>query len=526
MNPAESLPAAESAKPFDTIVVLDFGSQYTQLIARRVREAHVRSVVLPYSASAATVLAEKPLGIILSGGPDSVYDANAPLGDPSIFDLSRPVLGICYGMFWMAQHFGGTVARAEGREFGRATVDTHGGRLFRGLSAHETVWMSHGDHVVVPPPGFAVRAGTANAKVAALEDPERGLYAIQFHPEVHHTEHGAALLENFLYDICGASPGWTMAAFREREVGRLRQEIGEARVLGALSGGVDSTVAAVLAREAVGERFRGVFVDTGLLRKDEARLVLENFRRLRLPVEGVDASERFFSGLSGVEDPERKRKIIGGLFIDVFTEHVRARGETANETVLLQGTLYPDVIESVSIKGPSAVIKTHHNVGGLPERLGFKLVEPLRELFKDEVRRLGEELGIPHEFLYRHPFPGPGLAVRIPGPVTRERVKALQQADAIFLEELRDGGFYDSTAQAFAVLLPVRSVGVMGDGRTYENVVALRAVTTEDFMTADWARLPHDLLDRAARRIVGEVRGVNRVVYDVTSKPPGTIEWE
>jgi GMP synthase (glutamine-hydrolysing) len=377
--------------------------------------------------------------------------------------------------------------------------------------------------VITAPPGFQVTARTGNAPVAAFEDASRGLYGVQFHPEVHHTEHGALILENFLLGVCGARPTWTMASFRSDVVARLRDEIREGLVLGALSGGVDSTVAAVLLREAVGKRFRGVFVDTGLLRKNEGRMVLESFRLLKLPVTGVDASDRFFAQLASVTDPERKRKIIGGLFIDVFTENARAVDGAA---WLAQGTLYPDVIESVSIKGPSSVIKTHHNVGGLPEKLGFRLVEPLRELFKDEVRRLGEELGIPHEMLWRHPFPGPGLAVRIPGEVTRERVRVLQEADAIFLEELHASGHYEQTAQAFAVLLPVRSVGVMGDNRTYENVVALRAVTTLDFMTADWARLPHDLLDRAARRIVGEVRGVNRVVYDVTSKPPGTIEWE
>ncbi len=507
----------------DTVVVLDFGSQYTQLIARRIREARVRSVVLPFDTRASEIAALAPKGIVLSGGPSSVYDEGAPLGDPHLFDLGRPVLGLCYGMMWIAQRFGGRVGRAPGREYGRAVVEVKPGRLFRGLGPRETVWMSHGDHVEAPPDGFEVVGTTENAPVAAFEAPGRGLYGIQGHPEVHHTEHGAAMLENFLFDVCGASPGWTMASFRDATIARLRESVSEGVVLGALSGGVDSTVAAVLVREALGERFTGVFVDTGLLRKDEGRLVLTNFRHLGLPVKGVDASDLFFRALEGVDEPERKRRIIGGLFIDVFREEAKGIPGAA---WLLQGTLYPDVIESVSVKGPSAVIKTHHNVGGLPETLGFRLVEPLRELFKDEVRRLGEELGIPRDMLWRHPFPGPGLAVRIPGPITRERVRVLQEADAIYLEELRAAGFYDTTAQAFAVLLPVKSVGVMGDGRTYENVVALRAVTTEDFMTADWARLPHDLLDRCARRIVGEVRGVNRVVYDVTSKPPGTIEWE
>ena len=507
----------------DTVVVLDFGSQYTQVIARRIREARVRSVVLPFDAKAEEITQLAPKGIILSGGPSSVYDREAPRGDEKLFDLGVPVLGLCYGMMWIAQRFGGRVGSAPGREYGRAVVSVSGGSLFRGLGPVETIWMSHGDHVETAPVGFAVTAHTENAPVAAFEDAARGLYGIQGHPEVHHSEHGAQMLENFLYDVCGAKPTWTMAGFRDATVARLRNEVKHGLVLGALSGGVDSTVAAVLTREAVGERFRGVFVDTGLLRKDEGRQVLEAFRHLGLPVTGVNASERFLAALAGVGEPERKRRIIGGLFIDVFTENAKA---VDGAEWLLQGTLYPDVIESVSIKGPSAVIKTHHNVGGLPEKLGFRLLEPLRELFKDEVRRLGEELGIPKEMLSRHPFPGPGLAVRIPGEITRERVCILQEADAIFMEELRSGGFYEKTSQAFAVLLPVKSVGVMGDGRTYESAVALRAVTTEDFMTADWARLPHDLLDRVSRRIVGEVRGVNRVVYDVTSKPPGTIEWE
>ncbi|KAA0254238.1 MAG: glutamine-hydrolyzing GMP synthase [Acidobacteria bacterium] len=511
------------SRSHDTVVVLDFGSQYTQVIARRIREARVRSVVLPCTASPEEIRAASPKGIVLSGGPSSVYDPGAPEGDPALLDLGLPVLGLCYGMQLMARRLGGDVGRAEGREYGRAQVRVSDGRLFSGLSPSQTVWMSHGDHVVSPPPGFRVTAETANAPVAAFESEERRLYGLQFHPEVHHTEHGAEMLENFLYDVCGARADWTMSGFRQETVARLREEVRGGVVLGALSGGVDSTVAAVLLREAVGERFRGVFVDTGLLRKDEARSVMEAFRRIGLPVGAVDAGARFLAALSGLTDPERKRKVIGGLFIDVFTENAR---QVDGAAWLMQGTLYPDVIESVSIKGPSAVIKTHHNVGGLPERLGFRLVEPLRELFKDEVRRLGEELGIPREMLYRHPFPGPGLAVRMPGEITADRVRILQEADAIFLEELRAAGWYETTAQAFAVLLPVRTVGVMGDQRTYESVVALRAVTTQDFMTADWARLPHDLLDRAARRIVGEVRGVNRVVYDVTSKPPGTIEWE
>ena len=507
----------------DTVVVLDFGSQYTQVIARRIREARVRSIVLPFRATPEEIRAQGAKGIVLSGGPESVYADGAPQPDPGVVEMGLPVLGLCYGMMWLAQRFGGRVVRAPGREYGRAQVHVETCRIFRGLGPVETIWMSHGDHVEEAPRGFQVTARTDSAPITAFESPERKIYGIQGHPEVHHSEHGALMLENFLFDVCGAAPSWTMASFKEMAIAKIRGEVHDGIVLGALSGGVDSTVAAVLIRQAVGEKFRGVFVDTGLLRKDEGRLVLEKFRHLGIPVTGVDASDRFFAALDGVEEPERKRKVIGGLFIDVFTENARAVDGAA---WLAQGTLYPDVIESVSIKGPSAVIKTHHNVGGLPEKLGFKLVEPLRELFKDEVRQLGAELGVPHEMLWRHPFPGPGLAVRMPGAITRERVRVLQEADAIFLEELHAAGYYDQTAQAFAVLLPVRSVGVMGDARTYENVVALRAVTTLDFMTADWARLPHDLLDRTSRRIVGEIRGVNRVVYDVTSKPPGTIEWE
>lgn len=507
----------------DTIAVLDFGSQYTQVIARRVREARVRSVVLPFSVDVQQIRALSPKGLILSGGPASVYEEGGPQAQPEILKLDIPVLGLCYGMQWMARTLGGTVGMAAQREYGRTLVRVEPSDLFHGLAKSQTVWMSHGDHVESLPPGFEKIAESDNAPVAGMAHLERRLFALQFHPEVHHTENGMAILENFLFDICKARPDWTMSSFLAETVSRLRTQIDRGVVLGALSGGVDSTVTAVLLKEAIGERFHGVFVDTGLLRKNEGQAVLDAYRHLGLEVRGVDASEKFFSELSGVSDPEQKRKIIGRLFIDVFTEH--AARESGAEW-LAQGTLYPDVIESVSVKGPSSVIKTHHNVGGLPEKLGFKLVEPLRELFKDEVRRLGRELGIPESLLSRHPFPGPGLAVRIPGEITREKVATLQDVDAIFLEELRAHGAYELTSQAFAVLLPVKSVGVMGDNRTYQSVVALRAVTTQDFMTADWARLPHDLLDRAARRIVNEVKGVNRVVYDITSKPPGTIEWE
>ena len=512
---------------YDTIVILDFGAQYTQLIARRVREAHVRSVVMPFSATPEEIAREAPVGIILSGGPSSVYDPGAPLGDPAVLRMGVPTLGLCYGMQWMAQELGGGVTAAPGREYGRASVQIVCGRLFAGLGPDETVWMSHGDHVSAAPAGFRVTAKTASAPIAGFEDVDRKLYAIQFHPEVHHTEHGSAILENFLYDVCGAKPTWTMASFRESAIARIREAVTDGVVLGALSGGVDSTVAAVLIREAVGERFRGVFVDTGLMRKDEAKHVLEAFRHLKLPVTAIDASDRFLSALAGVTEPERKRKVIGGLFIDVFTENARAVDGAA---WLAQGTLYPDVIESVSFKGPSAVIKSHHNVGGLPEHMKLKLIEPLRELFKDEVRACGDNLGMPRDILMRQPFPGPGLAIRCLGEITPERLAVLRAADHIVSEEIRMSGLLEPGPeqiwQSFCVLLPVKSVGVMGDHRTYEETCAIRAVRSLDGMTADWAQLPYELLGRMSNRIINEVRGINRVVYDISSKPPATIEWE
>ncbi len=507
----------------ETLLILDFGGQYTQLIARRVRELGVYSEVRRGDLPAAEAKALAPIGIVLSGGPASIYEAGAIRPDPGVFGLGVPVLGLCYGHQAMAHLLGGSVEAAGSREYGAAELEADlACSLFAGTRATQRVWMSHGDRVERLPEGFAAVGRTSNAEVAAMADERRRFFGIQFHPEVRHTEMGRRILENFL-GACGARRDWTPASIRREAVARIRELVPEGRIIVALSGGVDSSVTALLCREAVGERTAPIFVDTGLLRLDEGDKVEARFAEFGLPIDRVNAAERFFARLAGVEDPEEKRRRIGHEFIAVFEEEA---GRFPDARFLAQGTLYPDVIESTSVRGPSATIKTHHNVGGLPQRLGLSLVEPLRWLFKDEVRRLGEEIGLPEEFVWRHPFPGPGLGVRVLGEVTPERVRLLQRADAIFMDEIRDAGLYREIAQALTVLLPVRSVGVMGDQRTYENVAALRAVTTEDFMTADWFRFPPELIDRVARRIVNEVRGINRVVYDVTSKPPGTIEWE
>ncbi len=508
-----------------TVLILDFGSQYTQLIARRVRESCVYCEIHPCDLAVEEIRRLRPAGLILSGGPDSVFDADSPQVDPRVFELGVPVLGICYGLQLIAHHLGGAVERADGREYGRAEISIGDpGALFEGLGRRETVWMSHGDHITSAPPGFEVKASTPNAPVVAMEDSRRRIYGIQFHPEVSHTPSGSEILRNFLLGVCGLEGDWRMASFLEEAVARIREQVGEERIICALSGGVDSTVMSALVKRAVGEQLTAIFVDNGVLRRGEREQVVHSLRDgLGLPIVAVDARRRFFDALAGKSDPEEKRRAIGRTFIEVFDD---AAHELEGVRFLAQGTLYPDVIESVSVKGPSAKIKTHHNVGGLPERLGFELVEPLRFLFKDEVRQLGRELGIPEDLIQRHPFPGPGLAVRILGEVSPERVDMLQRADAIFIDELKASGWYHRVSQALAVLLPVKSVGVMGDERTYEQVVALRSVDTEDFMTADWSQLPYELLGRVASRIVNEVSGVNRVVYDVTSKPPGTIEWE
>ena len=506
-----------------TLLILDFGGQYTQLIARRVRELGVYSEVRRGDVPAGDAKALAPIGVVLSGGPASIYEEGAIRPDGGIFALGVPVLGLCYGHQAMAHLLGGLVESAGSREYGGAELEADlSCALFAGTKATQTVWMSHGDRVARLPEGFAAVGRTSNAPVAAMADDERRFYGIQFHPEVRHTEMGRQILENFL-SACGARRDWTAASIRRDAVARIREQVSEGRIIVALSGGVDSSVTALLCREAVGERTSPIFVDTGLLRLEEGDKVEARFAGFGLAIDRVNAAGRFFARLAGIEDPEEKRRRIGHEFIAVFEEEAK---RFPDASFLAQGTLYPDVIESTSVRGPSATIKTHHNVGGLPERLGLSLVEPLRWLFKDEVRRLGEELGLPEEFVWRHPFPGPGLGVRILGEVTPERVSLLQRADAIFMDEIRTAGLYRQIAQALAVLLPVRSVGVMGDQRTYENVAALRAVTTEDFMTADWFRFPPEVLDRVARRIVNEVRGINRVVYDITSKPPGTIEWE
>ena len=513
--------------PDESIIVLDFGSQYSQLIVRRLREAGVYSELLPFHADAERALALQPRGVVLSGGPASVYESGAPRLPRWVVDLDRPVLGICYGMQLIAHTLGGEVAPATEREYGPAniTVEHPESPLFAALPDSQRVWMSHGDRLTRIPSTFHPIAHSASSPYAAMGDEQRHWYGLQFHPEVAHTPFGAGLLRNFAYRVCECQGGWDPGAIIDQAVERIREQVGSGRVICGLSGGVDSAVAAALIARAVGDQLHCIFVDTGLLRQGEAEQVIKTFHdHLRIPLTAVNAAEEFLDTLEGVADPEGKRKIIGERFIRIFEREAEALGEVQ---FLAQGTLYPDVIESTAAdRSVAAKIKTHHNVGGLPERMNLKLVEPLRYLFKDEVRAVGLELGLPETWVWRHPFPGPGLAVRILGPVTHERAETLRRADAIFQEELQRASLLRSTQQAFAVLLPVQSVGVMGDGRTYADVVALRAVTTEDFMTADWARLPDELLARTANRIVNEVAGVNRVVYDITSKPPATIEWE
>jgi len=509
------------------ILILDFGSQYTQLIARRVRENQVYCEIHPFNISVAKIREFAPKGIILSGGPSSIYDKDAPIADREILDLGVPILGICYGMQYITHVLGGVVAKATNREYGNASLSIlDDSDLFHGFdkSTEETVWMSHGDRIDKLPEGFKIIGNSKNSPVAAMANPDKKMFGVQFHPEVAHTPNGQQILKNFLFRICGCRSSWTMASFAKQTIKELRDKLGNERVICGLSGGVDSSVLAVLLNEAIGDKLSCIFVDNGLLRKGESQQVMETFRdHYKMDVHLVDASKTFLKKLEGVTDPEKKRKIIGHEFISVFEKKAKELGKAK---YLAQGTLYPDVIESVSFKGPSATIKSHHNVGGLPEKMNLSLVEPLRELFKDEVRQVGMELGLPREMVMRQPFPGPGLAVRILGEITFERLEILRAADYILLEEIRKADLYEKVWQSFAVLLPVKTVGVMGDERTYENVIAVRVVDSLDAMTADWSRIPYDVMASISNRIINNVRGVNRVVYDISSKPPSTIEWE
>ena len=514
-------------KKKDTIIILDFGSQYSQLIARRIRDENVFSKIVPYSISADDLLSEDPVGIILSGGPASVLTENSPKCDPKIFSLGIPVLGICYGLQLIIHTFQGKVSPSDAREYGRTQLSLQNKEtLFHNISKNSiNVWMSHGDKVNSIPEDFEILASTQNTKYAAIANHSKHLYGIQFHPEVVHSEEGTSVIKNFCSKICKAKNEWTMSSYVDIAIKEIREKVQDKKVILGLSGGVDSSVAAALIHKAIGNRLTCIFVNNGLLRAGEAEAVMDLYsRHFKLNVKCIDAEDRFLSKLAGVKDPERKRKIIGNEFIEVFDE---AASQIKDASFLAQGTTYPDVIESISIAGnPSAMIKSHHNVGGLPEKMNLKLLEPLRSLFKDEVRKLGYELGLPHEVVMRQPFPGPGLAVRLLGPVSKDLILILQAADSIVVEEMKAADLYYKTWQSFAVLLPVKTVGVMGDERTYDNVIALRIVDSNDGMTADWVRLPYDLLEKISSRIISEVRGVNRVVLDITSKPPGTIEWE
>lgn len=505
------------------IIILDFGSQYNQLIARRVRDLGVYSEVLPFDTPLDEILERKPVGIILSGGPSSVNVPDACLVDKALFEAGVPVLGICYGMQLTAHLLGGKVKKGEKGEYGKANFEIlKTNSVLEGISETSTVWMSHFDEVETPPEGFEISG--KSGVIAAMANEKQKIYTLQFHPEVSHTEEGEKMIENFIFKVCKAEKNWQLTNYIDRSIEEIRKKVGREKVILGLSGGVDSSVAAVLIHKAIGSQLTCIFVDTGLLRKDEGRKVMENYgEHFNMNIKMIDASQRFLNKLKGISDPEQKRKIIGNEFIAVFDEE---SNKLEGAKFLAQGTIYPDVIESQSVKGPSAVIKSHHNVGGLPEDMKLELLEPLRELFKDEVRKVGEELGIPHHLVHRHPFPGPGLGIRILGEVDAEKVKILQEADDIFIEELYKNQLYDSVSQAFVVLLPVKSVGVMGDERTYEYTAAVRSANTIDFMTATWSRLPYDLLETVSSRIINEVKGINRVVYDISSKPPATIEWE